>query len=97
MTVPEERETVVNTSDGDDEVRIWTAQRPYITRLRRNPKFVETKSGRWDGTEWAEFVIARAQWSPDSGAKQVRNLSSDQKSALAERMRQARSVVVPHA
>jgi hypothetical protein len=37
-------------------VRIWIAQRTYITALRHSGKFTETRSGFYGTTEWAEFT-----------------------------------------
>lgn len=85
-----ERETIVNSSDGDDLVRIWTAQRTYITRLRRHPAFTEVKSGKYEGTEWAEFTIPADRWSP-VGARRSVTQSSEQRQASAERMRALRA------
>lgn len=65
-----ERETVVNLSDADDAVRIWTAQRTVLTSLRRKPgHFTEVASGFHGGTEWAEFVTVTDVWSVATGAK----------------------------
>jgi hypothetical protein len=91
--IAEERETVVNATDADAEVRIWTAQRAYIGKLRRHPKFTETRSGYVDGSEWAEFVIPRDQWNPASGAKRSTAMSSEQKAAVAERLARSRAPV----
>ena len=33
-----ERETTINLSDGDPLVRIWSARRKDITRLRKKPE-----------------------------------------------------------
>ena len=85
LTAPE-RETIVNTSDGDDLVRIWTAQRRYMGRLRRNKSFTQVATGYIGGTEWAEFTIASREWFPDSGAKRRSNLTDEQKRASAERL-----------
>jgi hypothetical protein len=38
-------------------VRIWTAQRTYITALRHSGKFTETRSGFYGTTEWAELHL----------------------------------------
>ena len=81
-----ERETTVTTSDGDDLVRIWSAQRRYIGRMRRNAAFTEVASGEHDGSEWAEFVIAADQWNPASGAKRKSTLTPEQRSAAAARL-----------
>ena len=87
---PYERETIVNASDGDGVVRIWTAQRKHITRMRRNDSFAETATGYHGGTEWAEFTIPASDWNPASGAKRKRNLTDEQRQALADRLAKAR-------
>jgi hypothetical protein len=81
-----ERETVINTSAADDHVRIWTAERVYITALRKSPNFAEIRCGVVDGTEWAEFTIRKDQWNPVRGVKHLRKQSSEQKRANAERL-----------
>jgi hypothetical protein len=86
----DERETVVNASDADDTVRIWTAQRRYITKLRRHPKVTEIRAGHDGSTEWAEFSVPADQWNPVSGVKRASNLSDEQRAAAAERLAQAR-------
>ena len=53
----EERETTIRLSDADDLVHIWTAQRPVITKLRKNDAFTETGSGVYGTSPWAEFTI----------------------------------------
>lgn len=90
LTAPE-RETTINASDDDGVVRIWTAQRRYITRLRKNPAFTETRSGRFGSTEWAEFTIPAENWNPASGAKRRVSLTDEQRQAAADRLRAARA------
>ena len=85
-----ERETTVTITDADDVVRIWTAQRRYLGRLRRHPSFTEVKSGTHGGTEWAEFTIPARDWNPATGAKRKSNMTDEQKAALAERLRAVR-------
>lgn len=51
-----ERETIVNWTEADENVTVWTAQRSLITRLRKLPAFIETRSGFYGTTAWAEFV-----------------------------------------
>ena len=87
---PPERETVINTTDADNQVHIWTAQRPYITRLRRHPKVVQLATGYIGSTEWAQFSIPRDQWNPVSGVKRSRTLSDNEKKAAAKRLAQVR-------
>lgn len=85
-----ERETTVTITDADDTVRIWTAQRRYLGRLRRHPSFTEVKSGTHGGTEWAEFTIPARDWNPATGAKRKVTMTDERRAALAERMRAAR-------
>lgn len=86
-----ERETVVNTSDDHETVTIWTAQRRYLTQLRKHPKVVEVDSGSYGSTEWGQFEVPRDQWSPVTGVKRAgRKLSAEEKQKLADRLRSAR-------
>lgn len=86
----QERETVITATDGDSEVRIWTAQRRYITRLRKHAKAKEIATGFHDGTEWAEFTVPADQWNPATGIKRDRNLTDEQRAELAERLARSR-------
>jgi hypothetical protein len=52
-----ERETVVNWSDVDDCVQIWSAQRPVITKLKANPGAELIAEGRIGTSVWAEFRL----------------------------------------
>ena len=91
---PDERETTITCTDGDDEVRIWTCQRRFITKLRHNPNFTEVNSGRFGSTEWAQFTIPAERWNPATGAKRSRApLTDEQRHALAEQLVKARGVV----
>ncbi|WP_029090077.1 hypothetical protein [Brevibacterium album] len=85
-----ERETVVSVSDADERVRIWTAQRRHINKLRKSPKAVEVASGQHDGSEWAAFEVDADQWSPASGIRRTRNLTDEQRAAARERLARAR-------
>ncbi len=83
----DERETIVNASDGDDTVHIWTAQRTALTRLRRNPAFTQVDTGHHGSTEWAEFTIPADRWNPASGAKRrQRPMTDEQRAVAAARM-----------
>lgn len=90
LTAPE-RETTINVSDDSDLVRIWTAQRKHITRLRKNPAFTETATGYHGSTEWAEFTIPADSWNPASGAKRRVTMTAEQRKAASDRMRALRS------
>lgn len=85
MAVAEERETIINANDADDIVRIWTMQKRYLGRLRRNDKFKEVASGSVDGSEWAAFEIAFDNWFPDTGAKRIQNITDEERAARSER------------
>lgn len=85
-----ERETTVVTSDGDSTVRIWTAQRKFITRLRKHDKVEEIDTGEHEGTEWVLFEIPADQWNPVSGIKRTMNLTDEQRKERAERLAAAR-------
>jgi len=86
-----ERETVINATDGDDLIKIWTAQRRFITKLRRNPNFTEVDSGHYGSTEWAQFTIPADRWNPASGAKRAHGaMSAEQRLAAAERLARGR-------
>lgn len=85
---PPERETVINMSDGDTVVRIWTAQRRVMTQCRNRPEFREVRSGRDGTTEWAEFEIPGEDFR--FGVKRRISLTPEQRETLAERMRHIR-------
>ena len=86
-----ERETMVSTTDADTTVRIWSAQRRHIGRMRRHPAFTEIDHGYHDGSEWAEFTIPADQWNPATGAKRKSSLTDEQKRAAADRLAAARA------
>lgn len=86
-----ERETVVTATDADDTVRIWTAQRKYISKLRKHPKVTELRTGTVDESEWAEFTVPSDQWNPVTGVKRVNTMSDSQKQATADRLALARA------
>lgn len=80
-----ERETVVNSSDGDEVVRIWTAQRTFITKMRKEPAFTEVRCGTNEGTEWAEFTIPATKWSP-VGVRRSRTMTPEAKAEATARL-----------
>lgn len=85
----EERETSIWTTDADELVHIWTAQKRYITRMRKNPAFTEVDTGYYGTTEWANFTIPVDRWSP-VGVKRQISLSSEQRIRAAERLSEVR-------
>jgi hypothetical protein len=56
---PAERERIITFNDDDDMAHVWTAQRPWITRLRRNPAAVLLDEGRHDGSAGAAFEVPK--------------------------------------
>lgn len=85
-----ERETVVTFNDEDKTAHVWTAQRPVITRLKKNPSAALLEGGKHDGTAWAEFELPAALVSFRS--KRVkRELSVKQCAEVATRLAKARS------
>jgi hypothetical protein len=83
LTAPE-RETVITTSDADDHIRIWTAQRPMITKLKANPAATLIDEGFHGRSAWAEFHVPAGLLTIRSGK---RKMSEAQREAAAERMR----------
>jgi len=55
----DERETIVRMNDADDLANVWTAQRPVITKLRKNPAAELLREGKHDGSAWAEFELPK--------------------------------------
>jgi hypothetical protein len=85
-----ERETVVTLNDAEDFAEISTAQRPWITKLKKNSAAELVAEGKHDGSVWATFRVPKELISVRS--KRVkRELSAAQRSELAERMRAVRS------
>ena len=76
---PDERETTLTMSDGDDLVRISTAQRTMITALRKKPAFTEVATGFHGTTEWAEFTIPREKFNLAKAVKSSLNLTDEQR------------------
>ena len=84
-----ERETIITLNDEDDEVKVWTAQRAQITRLRKDDNYTEVGGGFEDGTEWAEFTCPKSKFRLSS--KRTVTLTDEQRAERAERLARARS------
>jgi hypothetical protein len=69
-------------------VRIWTAQRTYITALRHSGKFAETRSGFYGQPSGQRSPFPVTSGARATGAKRVSNMTDEQKGAAAERMAQ---------
>ncbi len=88
----DERETTLTMSDGDDLVRINTAQRTVITKLRRKPEvFTETASGHFGATEWAEFTCPKDRFNLGAAARPKREISEAQREAALANVVRARA------
>lgn len=87
-----ERETTVTTSDAEDTVRIWTAQRRFVNRLRSDPRVTIVAEGEHGDTKWIEATIPASDWNPVTGIKRRRApLSEERREELRERLVQARA------
>jgi len=85
-----ERETVIVLNDEDDFATIYTAQRPWITRLRKNPAATLTGEGVHDGSVWARFEVSKALVSVRS-KKVTLELTEEQRRERAKRLRKSLS------
>ena len=84
-----ERETVVNITDDDAMVRIWTCRQADINHLSK--KVTPAETGAYaDGTQWARFLIPRTGYDVARGIKSVRTLTEDQRKALSDRLQRVR-------
>lgn len=89
LTAPE-RETIIRLNDEDDLANIWTAQRPWITKLKKNPAATLLDEGVFDSSAWAEFEVPASLISVRSKTVK-RELTDEQREAMAERMRRVRA------
>jgi hypothetical protein len=77
-----ERETIINLNDKDETAHIYTAQRRWITKLKKNPHAKLLSEGNHDGSVWAEFEIPVDLIAYPRSTR--RRLSEVQKQALAD-------------
>jgi hypothetical protein len=89
LTAPE-RETIITMNDEDDVALIYTAQRPVITKLKKNPGAVLIEEGTFDGSVWARFEMPADLLSFRS-TRVKRELSEEEKAGLRERIAHARA------
>jgi len=85
-----ERETVITMNDEDDVADIWTAQRPVITKLKKNPAAVLVEEGKHGSTVWARFQLPASLISFRSTKRVGRVPSEEEREAFRARMQQAR-------
>ena len=91
---PAERETILNLDDETGVVRIWTAQRTVLNRLKSKADagaLEMISHGHHGTTEWAEFRLdTRAEGASFDLARAFRvkrQLTPNQKAALSARLR----------
>jgi hypothetical protein len=85
-----ERETVITFSDEGDTAAVWTAQRPIITKLKKNAAATLIEEGKFEGTAWARFEIPAGLISFRS-TRVKRELTDEQRAALGKRLQLARA------
>jgi hypothetical protein len=88
LTAPE-RETIIGTSDADDYYDIWTAQRPVITKLKKNPAAALVEEGFYGTTAWARFQLP-ANLLTFRSAKRTVELTDEQRAERRERLARVR-------
>ena len=84
--------TIHSKRSREDLVRITTAQRTVITKLRRKPEiFTETASGHFGATEWAEFTCPKDRFNLGAAARPKREISEAQREAALANVFRARA------
>jgi hypothetical protein len=86
-----ERETIISLNDEDDTADIWTAQRPWITALRRNPQATLIEEGKHGSSVWARFEVPKDLIAKPRSKRRRVSLSPDQQRERAERLKAARA------
>lgn len=89
--IADERETVVTVNDGEDVVRLWTAQRPVIRRVQSDSRWTIVETGEYDGSPYISATCPKTMWNPLSGMKKRRApMTDEQKQQAAARLKAAR-------
>jgi hypothetical protein len=89
LTAPE-RETIVTMNDEDDHAEIWTAQRPIITKLKKNAAATLIAEGKHDGSAWAQFRVP-AELVSFRSKRTTRDLTDEQRAELGKRLAAGRA------
>ena len=87
LTAPE-RETIITMNDEDGHAEIWTAQRPIITKLKKNAAATLIAEGKQDGSAWAKFRLPAKLVSFRSKRTSLK-LTEEQRQERAARLRKA--------
>src|SRR5690606_15351014 len=86
-----ERETTISVSAGAEFVHVYTAQRKFINRLRKDDRVAIVAAGEDDGSRWTAGKLAANMGSPTSGLKRrSKPMTEEQRAAAVERLRRAR-------
>lgn len=83
LTKPE-RETVITLNDQDGHMTVWTAQRPWIRKLKANPHATLIEEGMCGSSPYAYFHVPAGLLTIRASRRSV---SAEAKAAAAERMR----------
>jgi hypothetical protein len=83
----------VTLNDEDETAHVYTAQRSWITKLKRNPAATLLEEGTHDGSAWARFELPKGLVSFRS-TRVKRELTEEQREELRERMAKAREARV---
>jgi hypothetical protein len=86
---PPERETIITFNDEDETARVWTAQPPWITKLRNNPAATLLDEGKHGTSAGAEFEVPKELLTIRS-KKVKRRLTPEQRQAASDRLERAR-------
>ena len=89
LTAPE-RETIITLNDEDETAEVWTAQRPWITKLKRNPAATLLEEGIHDGSVSARFELPKELVTCRSVRRVGRELTDEEKGRNADRLARAR-------
>lgn len=94
MATLEEQETIITLSRVSDTVSVYTSSGPDIRHFSKNPAF--TKVREWFDAETgeveaAEFTLPRERANIRKIVKGTRNLSDEQRKAVADRLSAARN------
>lgn len=88
-----ERLVSIEFSAADDVARVYTAQRPWITRLKKNPAAVLIDEGREGSTPWAVFQVPKELISVRRKRRETRPLSPEERAERKARLTPGRTGV----
>jgi hypothetical protein len=83
-----ERETIITFNDEDGHAEIWTAQRPIITKLKKNAAATLIAEGKHGGSAWARFHLPGDFVSFRSKRASL-SLTDEERAARTARLRKA--------